>query len=70
MLADPVTMAPASRRRLTAVESMGAMKSLRIVEAADDCIPLVRMLSLMAMGIPSSLDLGISKKKNALELKK
>ena len=35
---------------------------LRMVEAAEDWRPFVRMLSLTAMGIPSSLDLGMSKR--------
>ena len=33
---------------------------LRIVEAAEDCMPLVRMLSLIAIGIPSRRDFGTS----------
>lgn len=33
---------------------------LRIVDAADDWRPFVRMLSLIAIGIPSSFDLGMS----------
>lgn len=32
----------------------------RMVEAPDDCMPLLRMLSLTAIGIPSRRDLGMS----------
>lgn len=46
----------------------GEYLPLRIVEAADDWRPLVRMLSLIAIGIPSSLDLGISNQHNRLSV--
>ena len=63
MLAEPTTIAPASRGLLTAVESIGEIKSRRIVEAAEDCIPFVRILSLIAIGMPSNFDLGTSERK-------
>jgi len=61
MLAEPTMMAPASLSFFTAEESTGAMKPLRIVEAALDYIPLTRMLSLIAIGIPSIFDFASSK---------
>ena len=56
MLPDPVTIAPACLNFSTAVEFIGAMKSFRIVEPAEDYMPLVRILSLIAIGIPSRGD--------------
>lgn len=53
MLVCPVIIAPALLNFLTAVESMGALKSFRIRDAAEDCIPFTKILSLMAIGIPS-----------------
>jgi hypothetical protein len=52
----PVTIAPAYLSFSTAVELIGATKSFKIVEPADDYIPLVSILSLITMGIPSSGD--------------
>lgn len=49
-------MAPACLSFLTAVASIGALNSLRISEAALDCMPLTRMLSLIAIGIPSIIE--------------
>jgi len=56
MLAEPTMMAPASLSFFTAAESTGAMNPLSIVEAALDYIPLTRMLSFIAIGIPSIFD--------------
>jgi len=61
MLAEPTMMAPASLSFFTAAESTGAMNPLSIVEAALDYIPLTRMLSFIAIGIPSIFDFASSK---------
>jgi len=53
MLVCPVIIAPDALSFETAVASIGDLKPLRIKEAAEDCIPLTRMLSLIAIGIPS-----------------
>ena len=49
-------IAPAALNFLTAVESIGALNPFNINEAADDCIPLTKMLSLIAIGMPSIND--------------
>ena len=54
-------IAPASFSFFTAVESTGALNPLRIVEAALDYMPLTRMLSFIAIGIPSISDFASSK---------
>ena len=52
----PTIMAPASLSFVTAVASIGDLKPLRTRDAALDYMPSTRILSLMAIGIPSIRD--------------
>jgi len=56
MLVAPTRSAPAFLSLPTAVESIGATKPLRIFEAAVVGRPSKRILSLVAIGIPSRGD--------------
>jgi len=60
MFVYPTMIAPASLSFFTVVESIGDLKSLSTRDAALDYIPSTKMLSLMATGIPSIEESGLS----------
>ena len=62
MFAEPTMIAPASLSFLTAAASIGEMKPFKIVEPPLDYMPFIRMLSFIAIGIPSSFDFASSKR--------